>query len=107
MYRRRNIGRKLKSIGLVLFSIFCTVVFSTSVSALTMEKDMDASEITIEDGMTIDGAGKFTITGGFVIDGGKSVTIKNVTISGEVLVMLLLKMLHLKIIRKLVFIVKL
>ena len=76
-------GKKLKSIGLVLFSIFCTVVFSTSVSALTMEKDMDASEITIEDGMTIDGAGKFTITGGFVIDGGKSVTIKNVTISGE------------------------
>ena len=76
-------GKKLKSIGLVLFSIFCTVGFSTSVSALTMEKDMDASEITIEDGMTIDGAGKFTITGGFVIDGGKSVTIKNVTISGE------------------------
>ena len=76
-------GKKLKNIGLVLFSICCTIGFSTGVSALTLEEDMKASDITIEDGMTIDGAGKFTITGGFVIDGGKSVTIKNVTISGE------------------------
>lgn len=76
-------GKKLKSIGLVLFSICCTIGFSTSVSALTLTEDMDASEIEITDGMTIDGAGEFTITGGFVIDSGKSVTIKNVTISGE------------------------
>lgn len=76
-------GKKLKSISLVLFSICCTMGFSTRVSALTLTEDMDASEITISDGMTIDGAGKFTITGGLSITDGSSITIKNVTLDGE------------------------
>ena len=44
---------------------------------------MKASDITIEDGMTIDGAGKFTITGGLSITKGEDITIKNVTLDGE------------------------
>ena len=68
---------------LVLFSICCAVGFSASASALTMEKDMKASEITIEDGMTIDGAGKFSITGGLSVSNGEDITIKNVTLDGE------------------------
>ena len=75
--------KKLKSVMLVLFSICCAVGFSTSASALTMESDMKASEITIEDGMTIDGAGKYTITGGLSVSHGEDITIKNVTLDGE------------------------
>ena len=75
--------KKLRSIALVLFSICCAIGFSTSVSALTMEKDMKASEIVIEDGMTIDGAGKYTITGGLSVSHGEDITIKNVTLDGE------------------------
>ena len=76
-------GKKLKSLSLVLFSICCTIGFGMSASALTMEKDMKASDITIEDGMVIDGAGKFTITGGLNISDAKDITIKNVTLDGE------------------------
>lgn len=54
-----------------------------SASALTMEKDMKASDIKLEDDMVIDGAGKFTITGGLNISDAKDVTIKNVTLDGE------------------------
>ena len=75
--------KKLRSVMLVLFSICCAIGFSTSVSALTMEKDMKASEIVIEDGMTIDGAGKYTITGGLSVSHGEDITIKNVTLDGE------------------------
>lgn len=75
--------KKLKSVMLVLFSICCAIGFSTSASALTMESDMKASEITIEDGMTIDGAGKYTITGGLSVSHGEDITIKNVTLDGE------------------------
>ena len=76
-------GKKLKNIGLVLFSICCTIGFSTGVSALTLEEDMKASDITIEDGMTIDGQGKYKIIGQLNIKNGESVTIKNVTFDGE------------------------
>lgn len=75
--------KKLRSIALVLFSICCAIGFSTKVNALTMEKDMKASEIVIEDGMTIDGAGKYTITGGLSVSHGEDITIKNVTLDGE------------------------
>lgn len=75
--------KRLRSIALVLFSICCAVGFSASASALTMEKDMKASEIVIEDGMTIDGAGKYTITGGLSVSHGEDITIKNVTLDGE------------------------
>lgn len=75
--------KKLRSVMLVLFSICCAIGFSTSASALTMEKDMKASEITIEDGMTIDGAGKFSIIGGLSVNNGEDITIKNVTLDGE------------------------
>ena len=75
--------KKLRSIALVLFSICCAIGFSASASALTMEKDMKASEIVIEDGMTIDGAGKYTITGGLSVSHGEDITIKNVTLDGE------------------------
>ena len=40
-------GKKLKSLSLVLFSICCTIGFGMSASALTMEKDMKASDITM------------------------------------------------------------
>ena len=36
-----NMGKKLKGIGLVLFSICCAVGFSSSVSAETLEMDSD------------------------------------------------------------------
>ena len=75
--------KRLRSIALVLFSICCAIGFSASASALTMEKDMKASEIVIEDGMTIDGAGKYTITGGLSVSHGEDITIKNVTLDGE------------------------
>lgn len=44
---------------------------------------MKASDIKLEDDMVIDGAGKFTITGGLNISDAKDVTIKNVTLDGE------------------------
>ncbi len=77
--------KKLKGIGLVLFSICCTVGFSSSVNAetLEMDKDMKASEIAISDGLVIDGKGEYTITGGLSISNNASVTIKNVTLDGE------------------------
>ncbi len=75
--------KKFKSLSLILFSICCTIGFGMSASALTMEKDMKASDIKLEDDMVIDGAGKFTITGGLNISDAKDVTIKNVTLDGE------------------------
>lgn len=75
--------KKFKSLLLILFSICCTIGFGMSASALTMEKDMKASDIKLEDDMVIDGAGKFTITGGLNISDAKDVTIKNVTLDGE------------------------
>lgn len=90
-----NMVKKLKRIGLVLFSICCTVGFSTSVSAETLEiemtKDMTSSEINSEiskvadlNAVVIDGKGEFTITGGLSFTNGIDVTIKNVTIDGLV-----------------------
>mgnify|MGYP005792968247 CR=1 FL=1 len=86
-------GKKLKSISLVLFSICCTVGFSMSVNAETLEiemtKDMTSSEINTEisnvadlDAIIIDGKDEFTITGGLSFNSGIDVTIKNVTIDG-------------------------
>ena len=88
-------GKKLKSISLVLFSICCTVGFSMSVNAETLEiemtKDMTSSEINTEisnvadlDAIIIDGKDEFTITGGLSFNSGIDVTIKNVTIDGLV-----------------------
>ena len=78
-------GKKLKSIGLVLFSICCAIGFSTKVNAETivLKEDTKAGDITLSDGVVIDGAGKYTITGGFDISSDIDVTFKNVTISGE------------------------
>ena len=77
--------KKLRSISLVLFSICCTIGFRTSVNAQTLEmvSDMAASEITISDGLVIDGKGEYTITGGLSIHDNVSITIKNVTLDGE------------------------
>ena len=75
--------KKLKSLALVLFSICCAIGFSTTASALEMTGDMNASDITVEDGMVIDGKGEYTITGGLSITDGADITIKNVTLSGN------------------------
>lgn len=77
-------GKKLKSIGLVLFSICCAIGFSTKVNAETivLKKDTIASDIELSDGVVIDGQGKYTITGGLSIKDGMSVTIKKVTMDG-------------------------
>ena len=78
-------GKKLKSIGLVLFSICCAIGFSTKVNAETivLEEDTKASDITLSDGLVIDGQGKYTITGQLTISNGENITIKNVTMDGE------------------------
>ena len=83
-------GKKLKGIGLVLFSICCAVGFSSSVSAetLEMDSDMTASEIQqfiseATDDVVIDGQGEYVITdGGISIGDDKTVTIQNVIMDG-------------------------
>lgn len=88
-------GKKLKGLTLLLFSICCTVGFSTTVNAETLEiemtKDMTSQEINDEiskvsdlDGVIIDGKDEFTIKGGLSFNTGIDVTIKNVVINGLV-----------------------
>lgn len=72
-----------KSLSLILFSICCVVGFNLSASALTLDKDTPASEISLENNVVIDGQSKYKITGGINIKDGQNITLKNLTMDGE------------------------
>ena len=81
-------GKKLKGISLLLFSICCAIGFSSSVSAETLEMTSDMTKTQVQsaidsatDELIINGNGH-SIIGEIAVNNGIDITIRNVTIDG-------------------------